>query len=220
MGELVDVAKIRVLVADDHEVVRMGLSLLLSRHQELEVVGEAGSAHEAVAKARELSPHVVVMDIRMPGQSGIEACREIKAFAPEIKVIMLTSYTDEEALFGSIMAGASGYVLKEIRGQSLVDAIITVGRGGSLLDPVTTGKVLDKIRILGEKGNTSPDPLNEQEKKIISLIAEGKTNKEIAAGLLLSEKTVRNYVSSILAKLNLNNRAQVAVYADRLRYTK
>ena len=215
-----DVAKIRVLVADDHEVVRMGLSLLLSRHQELEVVGEAGSAHEAVAKARELSPHVVVMDIRMPGQSGIEACREIKAFAPEIKVIMLTSYTDEEALFGSIMAGASGYVLKEIRGQSLVDAIITVGRGGSLLDPVTTGKVLDKIRILGEKGNTSPDPLNEQEKKIISLIAEGKTNKEIAAGLLLSEKTVRNYVSSILAKLNLNNRAQVAVYADRLRYTK
>jgi len=220
LGELVDVAKIRVLVADDHEVVRMGLSLLLSRHQELEVVGEAGSAHEAVAKARELSPHVVVMDIRMPGQSGIEACREIKAFAPEIKVIMLTSYTDEEALFGSIMAGASGYVLKEIRGQSLVDAIITVGRGGSLLDPVTTGKVLDKIRILGEKGNTSPDPLNEQEKKIISLIAEGKTNKEIAAGLLLSEKTVRNYVSSILAKLNLNNRAQVAVYADRLRYTK
>jgi len=211
--------KIRVLIADDHEVVRMGLALLLSRHPQLAVAGEAGSAPEAVARVRELRPDVVVMDIRMPG-GGIEACREIKSFAPETKVIMLTSYTDEEALFGSIMAGASGYVLKEVRGQSLVDAIITVGRGGSLLDPVTTGKVLDKIRTLEAKGGGPQDQLNEQEKKIVALIAEGHTNREIAAKLLLSEKTVRNYVSSILAKLNLSNRAQVAVYAERSRFTR
>ncbi|HUW64409.1 MAG TPA: response regulator transcription factor [Spirochaetia bacterium] len=212
--------KIRVLIVDDHEVVRLGLSMLLARHQELEIVGEAGLAGEAVQKVKELLPHVVVMDIRMPDKSGIEACREIKDFDPGIKVIMLTSYTDEEALFGSIMAGASGYLLKEIRGQPLVDAIMTVARGGSLLDPVTTGKVLDKVRILTGSASTEQNLLNEQEKRVLSLISEGKTNKEIAAELLLGEKTVRNYVSSILAKLNLSNRAQAAVYADRLRHTK
>jgi len=214
------VEKIRVLIVDDHEVVRLGLSMLLARHQELEIVGEAGLAGEAVQKVKELLPHVVVMDIRMPDKSGIEACREIKDFDPGIKVIMLTSYTDEEALFGSIMAGASGYLLKEIRGQPLVDAIMTVARGGSLLDPVTTGKVLDKVRILTGSASTEQNLLNEQEKRVLSLISEGKTNKEIAAELLLGEKTVRNYVSSILAKLNLSNRAQAAVYADRLRHTK
>lgn len=212
--------KIRVLIVDDHEVVRLGLSMLLARHQELEIVGEAASSGEAVDKAKELLPQVVVMDIRMPGKSGIETCREIRNFDPGIKVIMLTSYTDEEALFGSIMAGASGYLLKEIRGQSLVDAIITVARGGSLLDPVTTGKVLDRVRLLTEKMTTEQNLLNEQEKKILSLISEGKTNKEIAAQLFLGEKTVRNYVSGILAKLNLSNRAQAAVYADRLRHNK
>lgn len=212
--------KIRVLIVDDHEVVRLGLSMLLARHQELEIVGEAGLASEAVQKVKELLPHVVVMDIRMPDKSGIEACREIKDFDPGIKVIMLTSYTDEEALFGSIMAGASGYLLKEIRGQPLVDAIMTVARGGSLLDPVTTGKVLDKVRILTGRASTDQNLLNEQEKRVLALINEGKTNKEIAAELLLGEKTVRNYVSSILAKLNLSNRAQAAVYADRLRHSK
>ncbi|MGI9861126.1 response regulator transcription factor [Moorella naiadis] len=210
--------RIRVLVVDDHEVVRLGLVTLLSRHQELEIVGEAGTAAEAVARARELLPQVVVMDIRMPDKNGIEACREIREIDPGIKVIMLTSYADDEALFASIMAGAAGYVLKDIGCRALVDAIITVGRGGSLLDPGITGKVLDKMRTLA-RGITTGDELNEQEKKILALIGEGKTNRQIAAILHLSEKTVRNYVSSILAKLNLSNRAQAAVYMARQRFT-
>lgn len=210
--------RIRVLVVDDHEVVRLGLVTLLSRHQDLEIVGEAGTAAEAVARARELLPQVVVMDIRMPDKNGIEACREIREIDPGIKVIMLTSYADDEALFASIMAGASGYVLKDIGCRALVDAIITVGRGGSLLDHGITGKVLDKMRTLA-RGITVHDELNEQEKKILALIGEGKTNRQIAAILHLSEKTVRNYVSSILAKLNLSNRAQAAAYVARQRFT-
>nr|WP_172839136.1 response regulator transcription factor [Thermanaeromonas toyohensis] len=209
--------RIKVLIVDDHEVVRLGLSTLLSRQQELEIVGEAGTAREAVEKARLLLPHVVIMDIRMPDKSGIEACREIREIDPQIKVIMLTSYADEEALFASILAGASGYVLKEIGCRALVEAIITVGRGGSLLDPAVTGKVLDKMRALA-KGTVSHERLNEQEKKILALIGEGKTNREIAKELYLSEKTVRNYVSSILAKLNLSNRAQAAAYAAKQRF--
>lgn len=210
--------RIKVLIVDDHEVVRLGLSTLLSRQQELEIVGEAGTTREAVEKARALSPDVVIMDIRMPDKSGIEACRKIREIDPKIKVIMLTSYADEEALFASILAGASGYVLKEIGCRALVEAIITVGRGGSLLDPAVTGKVLDKMRAL-TKGTVSHEKLNEQEKKILALIGEGKTNREIAAELYLSEKTVRNYVSSILSKLNLCNRAQAAAYAARQRFT-
>lgn len=213
------VERIKVLIVDDHEVVRLGLSTLLSRQQELEVVGEAGTAKEAVDKARALAPDVVIMDIRMPDKNGIEACREIRETDPKIKVIMLTSYADEDALFASILAGASGYVLKEIGCRSLVEGIITVGRGGSLLDPGVTGKVLDKVRTLARGLTAAHDKLNEQEKKVLALIGEGKTNREIAAELHLSEKTVRNYVSSILAKLNLSNRAQAAAFIARQRFT-
>lgn len=210
--------RIRVLIVDDHEIVRLGLSALLSRYREIDIIGEAATAAEAIEKVKACMPQVVVMDIRMPDKNGIEACREIKGIDPGIKVIMLTSYTDEEALFASILAGASGYVLKEIRGQSLADAIITVGRGGSLLDPEVTGKVLDKIRSLSG-GQLKTNALNEQEKKVLALIGEGKTNREIAAELYLSEKTVRNYVSIILSKLNLSNRAQAAAFSTRQRMT-
>ena len=212
--------KISVFIVDDHEVVRMGLLMLLSRHQEVKVIGEAGSGGEAMEKIKDLLPDVVVMDIRLPDRSGIEVCRDIKELEPNIKVIMLTSYSDDEVLFDSIMAGASGYVLKEIRSQSLVEAITTVGRGGSLLDPVTTSRVLEKVRILTGKVATEEDSLNDKERVVLALIAEGKTNKQIAAELFLGEKTVRNYVSSIFAKLSLTNRTQAAVYADRQRSRK
>ncbi|MDA8335266.1 MAG: response regulator transcription factor [Peptococcaceae bacterium] len=212
--------KISVFIVDDHEVVRMGLLMLLSRHQEVKVIGEAGSGGEAMEKIKDLLPDVVVMDIRLPDRSGIEVCRDIKELEPNIKVIMLTSYSDDEVLFDSIMAGASGYVLKEIRSQSLVEAITTVGRGGSLLDPVTTSRVLEKVRILTGKVATEEDSLNDKERVVLALIAEGKTNKQIAAELFLGEKTVRNYVSNIFAKLSLTNRTQAAVYADRQRSRK
>jgi len=200
----------RVLVVDDHDIVRKGLTMLISRQEGLEVVGEAGTASEAIDKVGELSPDVVVLDIRLPDASGVEACRDIRAQHPEVRVLMLTSYSDEEAVIGSIMAGASGYLLKEIRSQEIVDAIRRVGAGQSLLDPAVTAGVLDRVRRGGEDDKMTQ--LTEQEQHIVELIAEGKTNKEISEEIHLSDKTVKNYVSNILGKLEVSRRSQAAAY--------
>ncbi|MBO8141495.1 MAG: response regulator transcription factor [Firmicutes bacterium] len=213
------VETIKVVIVDDHEVVRLGLKSLLNRVADLEVVGEAGSAAEAERVVERTQPDVVVMDIRMPEGSGIEACRAIRSRWPQIKVIMLTSYSDDEAVIGSVMAGASGYVLKQIGTQELVEAIRRVSKGESLLDPGVTGKILERVRggagTNGTAQGAAQEALTEQEERILALIAQGKTNREIAAALYLSEKTVRNYVSNILAKLQLHNRAEAAAWAVR-----
>ena len=210
--------QLSLLIVDDHEVVRQGLAALLGRRPEFLVVAEAGTVAEAVAAARKFRPDLVVMDVRLPDGSGIEACREIRAEMPETRVVMLTSYPDEDAVLSAIVAGASGYLLKQVRARDLVAALEAVDRGESLLDPAVTGRVLDRIRRIAT--SDQPDELAQltaQEQKILLLVAEGKTNKEIAAEVFLSDKTVKNYVSSILAKLNLERRAQAAAYMARLR---
>jgi len=208
----------RLLIVDDHEVVRVGLRLLLERRTGLEVVGEADSMASAVDVASKCSPDVVIMDIRLPDGSGVEACREIRARRPQTKVIMLTSYADEDAVMASILAGASGYLLKQIGSQALVDAIQTVARGRSLLDPSVTEKVLERVRRMGTSaGDEQLSKLSAQEQRILALIAEGKTNKEIAGEVYLSDKTVKNYVSSILSKLNLHRRSEAAAFIARRR---
>ncbi len=205
---------LRIILVDDHEVVRLGLASLLARHPQFEIVGEAGSASEAVEKVLQLKPDIVVMDIRLPGKSGIEACREISDKQPETKVIMLTSYAEDELLFDAIAAGASGYVLKQIGSGELVRALETVGRGESLIDPALTQRVFAKVREAARRAEGDAfASLSEQEMRILALIAQGKTNREIATQVFLSEKTVRNYVSSIFSKLNLSTRAQAAAYA-------
>jgi DNA-binding NarL/FixJ family response regulator len=208
---------LRLLVVDDHDVVRQGLVALLGRRQGFEVVAEAGTAAEAVEQARRYEPDIVVMDVRLPDGSGIEACREIRAELPATRVIMFTSYPDEEAVLSAIVAGASGYLLKQVRARDLVTALEAVGRGESLLDPAVTEKVLERVRRIAT-GTAADDlaALTSQEQKILLLVAEGKTNKEIAAEVFLSDKTVKNYVSSILSKLNLERRAQAAAYMARL----
>ena len=206
---------LRVLIVDDHDVVRKGLIMVVSRQTDLEVVGEAGTAAEVVEKAGKLAPDVVVMDIRLPDATGVEACRDIRSHNSDIKVLMLTSYSDEEAVMGSIMAGASGYLLKEIRSQEIVEAIRRVGAGQSLLDPAVTAAVLERVR-LGRGEDERWTQLTEQERHILELVADGKTNKEIADVVSLSDKTVKNYVSNILGKLEVSRRSQAAAYmADR-----
>ena len=206
--------KQRVLLVDDHEVVRVGLRSLLERHQQFDVVGEAGSAREAIQKTDLLKPDVVVMDIRLPGTSGIEACEQIVTKHPKIKVIMLTSYAEDEMLFSAIRAGASGYVLKQIGSDDLVKALEAVGRGEALLDPAVTQRVFQEVRRAVKNEEASAfSHLSQQEKHVLLLVSEGRTNREIAKQLFLGEGTVRNYVSSILSKLNVNNRAEAAAYA-------
>ena len=204
-------AKTRILLCDDHEVVREGLRGLIGRQESMTVVGEAGTMAEAIAAAERAKPDVVIMDVRLPDGSGVEACRAIREVRADTKVIMLTSYADDEALFASIIAGASGYLLKQTRGQAVVDAIITVASGRSLLDPDVTGKVLERIR-----ESRGDDPaiatLTDQERKVLEGLAEGHTNREIGEKLFLSEKTVKNYVSRILDKLGLSRRAEAAAY--------
>ena len=206
--------KQRVMLVDDHEVVRVGLRALLERHPQFNVVGEAGSAREAVEKTELLKPDVVVMDIRLPGASGIEACEQIVSKRPETKVIMLTSYAEDEMLFSAIRAGAAGYVLKQIGSDDLVKALEAVGRGEALLDPAVTQRVFQEVRRAVKNEEASAfSHLSQQEKHVLLLVSEGKTNREIAKQLFLGEGTVRNYVSSILSKLNVNNRAEAAAYA-------
>jgi two-component system response regulator DevR len=218
MTDQIEARPLRLLVVDDHEVVRQGLVALLDRREHFQVVAEAGTAAEAVEMARKFEPDLVVMDVRLPDGSGIEACREIRAEFPATRVVILTSYPDEEAVLSAIIAGASGYLLKQIRSRDLVSALESVGRGESLLDPAVTEKVLDRVRRIATGTYTDEmAQLTQQEQKILLLVAEGKTNKEIAAEVFLSDKTVKNYVSSILSKLNLERRAQAAAFVARHR---
>jgi DNA-binding NarL/FixJ family response regulator len=206
---------IRVFLLDDHEVVRHGLRDLLEREGDIEVVGESGSAVEASNRIPLLKPDVAVLDGRLPDGSGIDVCRDVRSVDPSIRALILTSYEDDEALFAAIMAGAAGYVLKQIRGSDLVDAVRRVAAGQSLLDPALTARVLERIR----HGHDQPDELRaltDQERRILTLIAEGLTNREIGARMFLAEKTVKNYVSSVLAKLGLERRTQAAVLAAKL----
>jgi DNA-binding NarL/FixJ family response regulator len=208
--------KTRILLCDDHEVVREGLRVLIARQETMSVVGEAGTVAEAIEAAARSKPDVVIMDVRLPDGSGVEACRAIRETRPETKVIMLTSYADDDALFASIIAGASGYLLKQTRGQAVVDAITVVAAGGSLLDPDVTGKVLERVR-----QSRDEDPalasLTEQERKVLAGLAEGHTNREIGEKLFLAEKTVKNYVSRILDKLGLSRRAEAAAFMAKRR---
>jgi len=206
---------IRVYLLDDHEVVRTGLRDLLEREGDIEIVGESGSAVDAEHRIPALRPHVAVLDARLPDGSGIDVCREIRSVDPTIQALILTSYEDDEALFAAIMAGAAGYVLKQIKGTDLVDAVRRVAAGQSLLDPAVTARVLDRIR----HGPDQPDELKnltDQERRILALVAEGLTNREIAERMFLSEKTIKNYVSSLLAKLGMERRTQAAVLAAKL----
>lgn len=211
-------ATVRILIADDHEVVRIGLAALLDAQDGFSVVAQAGSGDEAVRLARRHRPDVVVMDIRMPNGSGIDACRAITAELEGTPVVMLTSHADSEALFDAIDAGASGYVLKRVGSSELVEAVRTVAAGGSLLDPAVTSRVLDRIRTAGRlEAAGAFAELTEQERRVLAHIVDGASNREIASRMGLAEKTVRNYVSSILAKLALESRAQAATYAIRNR---
>jgi two-component system, NarL family, response regulator DevR len=208
---------IRIMLVDDHEVVRGGLRALLESEDGIEIVAEAGTADESVLRARSYKPDVVVMDVRLPDRSGVEACREIRAENPHIAVLMLTSFSDDQALFDSIMAGAAGYVLKQIRGGDLLQGIRRVAEGESLLDPAVTARVLERVR--NPQGEQDPRlaRLTPTEARILDMIAEGMTNREIGERVHLAEKTIKNYVSTILSKLQVARRAEAAAYVAERR---
>ena len=212
--------KLRVMLVDDHEIVRQGLKALLDAASDIDVVAEADGGRAALSIANTHKPDVIVMDVRMPEGSGVEACRAIRDQLPDTQIIMLTSFSDDEALFNSIMAGAAGFVLKQIKGNDLVDAIRTVGQGRSLLDPDVTKRVLERLR---KAKFDEKDPklarLSPQEERILDMIGEGLTNREIAERIHLSDKTVKNYVSSILQKLEVARRAEAASYIAREKAT-
>lgn len=206
--------KQRILLVDDHEVVRLGLRALLEHHPQFEVVGEASNSKEALEQVELNQPDIVLMDIRLPGASGIEACEEITQKYPESRVVMLTSYAEDEMLFSAIRAGASGYILKQIAGEDLIRSIEAVGRGEAPLDPAVTQRVFQEVRrAVKEEEASAFANLSQQERHVLLLVSEGKTNREIAKALFLGEGTVRNYVSSILSKLGVSNRAEAAAYA-------
>ncbi|HEX6517379.1 MAG TPA: response regulator transcription factor [Nocardioidaceae bacterium] len=207
---------IRVFLLDDHEVVRRGLHDLLESEGDIEVVGESGSVREAIARIPALRPDVAVLDGRLPDGSGIDVCREVRSIDPNIKALILTSYDDDEALFAAILAGAAGYVLKQIGGNDLVDGVRRVAAGQSLLDPTLTARVLERVR-KGPEANEELAKLTDQERKILALIAEGLTNRQIGERLFLAEKTVKNHVTNVLSKLGVERRTQAAVIASRLR---
>ncbi|MFO7280597.1 MAG: response regulator transcription factor [Thermoanaerobacterales bacterium] len=203
----------RVFLLDDHEVVRRGVRELLEAEDDLEVVGEASTAEEALARIPATRPDVAVLDVRLPDGDGVEVCRDIRSRHPEIACVMLTSFADDDAVYAAIMAGAAGYLLKQVKGTDLVDAVRRVGRGESLLDPAVTTRVLDRIRHRQEDELAG---LTEQERKILELIAEGLTNRQIGERLYLAEKTVKNYVSNLLSKMGMKRRTEAAAYAARL----
>jgi len=207
--------RVRLLIVDDHEIVRLGLRTLLGGRPEFEIVGEATTVAQAVDLAAATQPDVVIMDVRLPDGSGVEACRAIKAARPETQVVMLTSYPDEEAVEASVVAGASGYLLKQTGADELVRTIQIAASGGSLLDPAVTAGLLDRFRRLASGDEHTPDPLTPQEGRVLAFIADGRTNREIGAALHISEKTVKNYVTSLLAKLQLKRRTEAAVFAAR-----
>lgn len=206
--------KSRIIIVDDHEVVRIGMRSLLEQYSQYEVVAEAATGKEAISQVESFRPDIVLMDIRLPGKSGIDACEEIKKIAPDTKVIMLTSYAEDEMLFSAIKAGASGYVLKQIDSEGLIKSLEAVARGEASLDPAVTQRVFQEVRkAVKEEEAASFINLSQQEKMVLKLVSEGKTNREIAQTLYLGEGTVRNYVSSILSKLGVSNRAEAAAYA-------
>jgi two-component system response regulator DevR len=202
-----------VFLLDDHEVVRRGVRELLEAEDDMTVVGEAGTAEEALARIPATQPEVAVLDVRLPDGDGVSVCREIRSRRPDVQCLMLTSFADDEALFSAIMAGAAGYVLKQVKGTDLVDGVRRVGRGESLLDPSVTRRVLERLRTPDDDELAS---LTDQERRILDLIAEGHTNRQIAERMYLAEKTVKNYVSNLLAKLGMSRRTEAAVYAARL----
>jgi len=204
----------RVFLLDDHEIVRRGLRELLEAEDDLVVVGEAGTAEEAYGRIPATTPDVAVLDVRLPDSDGIEVCREIRSKHDEIACIMLTSFADDEAVYAAIMAGAAGYVLKQVRGSDLIEGIRRVADGESLLDPSVTTRLLDRLRHRGDGDELAN--LSEQERKILDLIAEGLTNRQIGERMFLAEKTVKNYVSNLLSKLGMSRRTEAAVYAARL----
>ncbi len=206
---------ISVFLVDDHEVVRRGVRELIESEPDLTVVGEASSVHEALVRIPAAQPHVAVLDVRLPDGNGVALCRELRDTMPDLACLMLTSFADDQALLDAVLAGAAGYVLKNVRGNDLLEGIRTVAAGGSLLDPRATSLVLERLR--SPKPSDPLEQLSEQERKILALIGEGLTNREIAGRLFLAEKTVKNYVSNVLAKLGLQRRTQVAVLATELR---
>ena len=208
-----------IFLVDDHEVVRQGVRSVIEAADGMHVVGEAGNVEQAMQRIAAVNPDVAVLDVRLPDGSGVELCRDIRAAHPNIACLMLTSYSDDEALFEAIMAGASGYVLKQVRGSELLDAIQRVARGEQLLDPSLTGRVLERLR-----NPVVPDArlesLTEQERKVLALIAEGRTNRQIGDTLHLAEKTVKNYVSNLLSKLGMDRRTEAAVFAARIDFDR
>ena len=211
-----DSPKIRVFLLDDHEVVRRGVADLLESEGDIEVVGEAATAAQAMARVPALMPQVAVLDVQLPDGNGVTVCRDLRSQFPDLKCLMLTSFEDDEALLDAIVAGASGYVLKQIRGTDLIGAVRTVASGGSLLDPSATARVMQRIR--SDANKTDPlAELTDQERKILDLIGEGMTNRQIGEQLFLAEKTVKNYVSSILSKLGLQRRTQAAVFVSKVK---
>ena len=203
---------IRVFLLDDHELVRTGLRTLLEAEEDMDVVGEAGTAEGGLSSIRELVPDVAILDVRLPDGNGIEVCREVQSLTPQVRCLMLTSYSDDDALFSSIMAGASGYVLKEVGGGDLLGDIRRVSQGMSLLDPVLTQELFDRLR-KDQEAESRLTVLTPQERKVLELIAQGQSNRQIAEQLFLAEATVKNYVSSLLSKLGMRRRTEAAVYA-------
>jgi len=208
-------SKLRVLLVDDHEVVRAGIKALLDAQDDMVVVGEAGTAEEGIRRVGYDQPDVVVLDVRLPDRSGVEACRDIRSRFPDVQVLMLTSFADEEALMAAILAGASGYVLKRVKTTDLVDDIRKVGAGESLLDADMTERLFERLRT-GPKQDPLLSRLSNQEQVIVDHIAEGLTNRQIAEEMFLAEKTVKNYVSNLLAKMNMSRRSEAAAYVARL----
>jgi two-component system response regulator DevR len=210
--------QIRVFLLDDHEIVRRGINDLLSTQPDIDVVGEASSAAESLARIPAVRPDVAILDARLPDGSGIDVCREIRSAMPEVRCVMLTSYDDDDAIFAAVMAGAAGYLLKEIRGAAFVDAIRQVAAGKSLLDPSVTGRLLARLRD-GEPKDERLASLTVREREVLALIADGMSNRQIAERLLLAEKTVKNYVSAVFVKLGMQRRTQAAVYGAQVRET-
>jgi two-component system response regulator DevR len=207
---------IRVFLLDDHEIVRRGIADVLEEQPGIVVVGEAATAGEALRRIPAARPHVAVLDARLPDGSGIDVCRDIRSSAPEVRCLILTSYDDNDALFAAVMAGAAGYLLKEVRGTSLIDAVRQVAAGKSLLDPAVTGRLLTRLRE-GAPQDARLASLTDREREILGLITDGMTNKQIGERLFLAEKTVKNYVSGLLAKLGMQRRTQAAVYGSEVR---
>jgi two-component system, NarL family, response regulator DevR len=206
---------VRVFVLDDHDIVRRGLTHMFERESDIEVVGEAATAEEALSRIPPTRPDVALLDVRLPDGDGVEVCREIRSRHPEIQCLMLTSFSDDDALFDAIMAGASGFLLKQVKSEEIVQAVRFVANGQSLLDPAVTGRVLERLR-KGPEEDERLATLSPQERNILELIAEGLTNRQIASKIHLAEKTVKNYVSNLLTKLGMERRTQAAVYAARL----